>query len=287
MKVQGKTIVVTGAGSGMGREITLLLLSKGARVAGLDLNEATLKETQMLAGELGSRLSLHVVNITDREAVFALPEEVIKIHGAVDGVINNAGIIQRFVKVNDLEIKEMEKVFNVNFWGLMYVTKAFLPYLLQRPEAHIVNISSMGGFLPVPGQSVYGASKAAVKLLTEALHSELASTHVRVTLVFPGAIATNITTNSGVAISATASQDAPKMKALPAAEAAAIIVDGMEKDKYHVLVGSDAKLMSFLTRLAPKMAANFILKQMGSLLMDRSDALGVAPPMPDASRQTS
>jgi short-subunit dehydrogenase len=267
MKVAGKTFVVTGGGNGMGRELTLLLLKKGARVAAVDINQATLKETEALAGENQGRLSTHVVNITDRAAVAALPEAVITAHGAVDGIINNAGIIQRFVKISELEFSDMERVINVNFWGMVNVTKAFLPYLLKRPEAHITNTSSMGGYLPVPGQSVYGASKAAVKLFTEGLHSELLDTNVHVTAVFPGAIATNISANSGVVISATPdTAQASKFKTTPPTVAAEIIVDGIEKNKYHVFIGSDAKMMDRLSRLMPERAAKLIYSQMRSLL---------------------
>jgi short-subunit dehydrogenase len=267
MKVLGKTIVVTGGGNGMGRELTLLLLKRGARVAAVDINEATLKETAALAGDQQGRLSTHVVNITDREAVAALPAAVIQAHGAVDGVINNAGIIQQFVKINDLDFKDIERVFNVNFWGMMNMTKAFLPYLLKRPEAHIVNTSSMGGVLPVPGQTAYGASKAAVKLFTEGLHSELLGTAVHVTVVFPGAIATNITANSGIAMTIDASSaKASNIKMTTPQAAAETIVNGMEKNKYLILVGSDAKMMDFLYRLMPERAAKMIYTQMHSLL---------------------
>lgn len=267
MKAQGKTIVVTGGGSGMGREMVLLLLRKGARVAAVDINESSLQETAALAGEHQERLSLHVVNITSREAVLALPEAVIQAHGAVDGIINNAGIIQRFVRINDLDFKEIERVVNVNFWGMVNITKAFLPFLLKRPEAHIVSTSSMGGFLPVPGQTAYGASKAAVSLFTDGLNSELLDTHVHVTAVYPGAIATNITVNSGVGPKAEEITESRKaMKMTTAADAAKIIIDGMEKNKYHVLVGSDAKMMNFLHRLMPERAAAIIFSQMRSLL---------------------
>jgi short-subunit dehydrogenase len=267
MKVQGKTIVVTGAGSGMGRELTLLLLAKGARVAAADINEATLMETKNLAGEARDRLSTHVLNITDRDAVAALPAAVIQAHGAVDGVINNAGIIQQFCKINDLDFRDIERVFNVNFWGMLNVTKAFLPYLLERPEAHLVNTSSMGGFLPVPGQTAYGASKAAVKLFTEGLHSELLPTHVHVSVVFPGAIATNISANSGVAVNTDAnSAKGPKINMTSPKAAAEIIVGGMEKNKYLIMVGSDAKMMDFLVRLMPERAAKIIYSQMRTIL---------------------
>ncbi|GIW30001.1 MAG: short-chain dehydrogenase [Meiothermus sp.] len=264
MKVQGKVVVVTGGGSGMGRALVLRLLSKGARVAAVDLNAASLQETAQLA-QAAERLSTHVLNITQREAVEALPAEVMARHGVVDGLINNAGIIQPFVQVNDLDYSAIERVMNVNFYGTLYMTKAFLPHLLQRPEAHIVNISSMGGFLPVPGQSVYGASKAAVKLLSEGLFAELLDTPVRVTVVFPGAVATNITANSGVEIRAAGGRR-PAARPLEPERAAQIIVEGMEQNRFRVLVGSDARLMDLLYRLSPERAARFIYRQMRSLL---------------------
>ncbi|MCX7601567.1 MAG: SDR family oxidoreductase [Meiothermus sp.] len=264
MQAQGKVIVVTGGGSGMGRQLVLQLLAKGAQVAAVDINEAALQETASLAPH-PERLSTHGLNITQREAVEALPAAVLARHGAVDGLINNAGIIQPFVRVNDLDYAAIERVMNVNFYGTLYLTKAFLPHLLKRPEAHIVNISSMGGFLPVPGQSLYGASKAAVKLLTEGLYAELLGTPVRVTVVFPGAVATNITANSGVEIRRTEGQR-PSLKPLPPEEAARRIIAGMEQNRFRVLVGPDARLMDFLYRLAPAWATRFIQRQMRSLL---------------------
>lgn len=119
------------------------------------------------------------------------------------------------------------------------------PHLLKRPEAHIVNISSMGGFLPVPGQTIYGASKAAVKLLTEGLHAELSGTNVKVTVVFPGGVNTNILKNSGLEMPKPAEGKGKTRTILSAAEAAQIMIDGMEKDKYRVLVGKDARIMDF------------------------------------------
>jgi NAD(P)-dependent dehydrogenase (short-subunit alcohol dehydrogenase family) len=198
MKLDGKVLVVTGAGSGIARAVTLEAVRRGARVAAVDLN-TTLEETTTLAAADG-RVSTHVLNITDRTAVEALPGQVIARQGAVDALVHCAGIIQPFAKLQDLDYGAIERVFAVNWWGTLYLNKTFLPQLLARPEGHIVNVASMGGFLPVPGQTVYGASKAAVKLLTEGLHSECAGTNVHVTAVFPGAVATNITANSGVTI---------------------------------------------------------------------------------------
>ena len=266
MKVQNKVIVVTGGGNGMGREIVLSLLSKGASVAAVDINESALQETVKLAGEKNEKLATFVLNITDKAAVEALPAKVIERFGVVDGLINNAGIIQPFVRLNDLKFDAIERVLDVNLYGTLYMVKAFLPYLLKRPIAHIANVSSMGGFLPVPGQTIYGASKAAVKLLTEGLYAELLNTNVKVTLVYPGAIGTNIAANSGVGVAASADAQSSSIKMLAPEKAAQIILDAIEQDRYSVLVGSDATFMDFIYRLNPKAAAGFIYKQMKSLL---------------------
>lgn len=269
MLAKNKTIVVTGAGNGMGREMTLLLLQNGARVAAIDINQKSLEETTSLAGNLASKMSSHLVDITNRDVVSKLPEQIIAAHGQVDGIINNAGIIQPFVKINDLDFASIEKVVNLNFYGVVFMTKAFLPFLLKRPEGHIVNVSSMGGFLPVPGQSVYGATKAAVKLFTEGLRSELLDTNVSVTVVFPGAIGTNIAENSGLKMEVN-SEEQSKFKPLPPVEAAKIIIHAMETNAYRVCVGSDASFMDKLYRFSPKFAAEFIYKKMKSLLSSMS-----------------
>jgi short-subunit dehydrogenase len=208
------------------------------------------------------------VNISEKKAVEALPKDVISKQGAIDGIINCAGIIQPFVRINDLEYDAVEKVMNVNFYGTLYVIKSFLPELLKRPEAYIVNVSSMGGFLPVPGQSIYGASKAAVKLMTEGLYAELAETNVNVSVVFPGATATNIAANSGMKIPNPPKngEKAQEFPMLPASESARIILAGMEKNKLQIFTGKDSNMMNKLYRLNPVFATNLIAKQMKSLL---------------------
>lgn len=270
MKLQDKIMVVTGGGNGMGRELVLQLLAKGAWVAAIDINAGNLAETAKLAGDQAQRLATFVVDITDRIAVEDLPDKIVHEFGAIDGLINNAGIIQPFVRVNDVTYDMIERVFDVNFHGTLNMTKAFLPRLLTRPKAHIANISSMGGFVPFPGQVVYGASKAAVKLLTEGLASELAGTGVRVTIVFPGAVLTNITANSGVKGGPPVPTSVPGQKRPPIgltpAEAAKIILHGIERNRSRVLVGIDARIMDFLTRLAPGTAAWMCQKMMSSML---------------------
>lgn len=268
MKVQGKVFVVTGGGGGIGGELVLGLLDRGAMVAAVDLNHAGLLETQQRAGEAGGRMTTHVLDIADKNAVTQLLTDVIKAHGTVDGLVNNAGIIQPFVRINDLSYDTVDHVMGVNFYGTLYMTKAFLPQLLGRPEAHIVNVSSMGGFLPVPGQGVYGASKAAVKLLTEALYAELLNTPVHVTVVFPGATNTNITQNSNVKAPQVSDEDVAKMagRMLSPQKAADIIIKGIEANKPQIFTGKDSKLMNRLYRLNPVFATKFIAKQMKSLL---------------------
>lgn len=263
MKVNGKVVVVTGAGSGMGRQLTLELVQKGAKVAAVDFRADTLEETKKLAG---GTVATFVLDVTDAAGVAALPAAIEAKLGAADALINNAGIIQPFVMVKDLTIDQINHVMNVNFFGPLMLVKAFLPGFLAKPEAHILNVSSMGAYAPVPGQTVYGASKAAIKLLTEGLRSELMETKVGVTVVFPGAINTNISANSGLAVPAGAEASAAKFKMTEAPVAAAKMIDAIENNKPRITIGSDSTMMDRLSRLNPVMAANIIYKQMKSLL---------------------
>jgi short-subunit dehydrogenase len=225
-----------------------------------------LEETARLAAA-GDRFSAHTLDITDRAAVAALPAEVGAQHGQVDGLIHLAAIIQPFVRVTDLEDAAIERVVNVNLWGTLNLNRAFLPVLLERPVAHLVNTSSMGGFIPVPGQSIYGATKAAVKLLTEALHAECRGTPVRVTVVIPGGMATNMPANSGVSITIDPEMAAKAARNLTTPEQAAnLILDGMARNAYRVLIGRDAKTMDLLYRVNPSGAAAFLARQMKGLL---------------------
>jgi len=268
MILKDKVFVVTGAGGGIGGELVAVLLERGAKVAAVDLREESLADLQNNMGDRNKNLSVHPVNITNKKEVESLPWKIVEAQGNVDGLINCAGIIQPFVKVNELDYEAIEKVMNVNFFGTLYMTKAFLPDLLKRPEGYVINVSSMGGFLPVPGQSVYGASKAAVKLLTEGLYAELLDTNVHVSVVFPGATNTNITANSGVKGPEMPSSNGKQQQytMLSAREAATIIVNGIEKNQPQIFTGKDSKTMNFLYRLNPVYATKMITKQMKSLL---------------------
>jgi NAD(P)-dependent dehydrogenase (short-subunit alcohol dehydrogenase family) len=265
MKLNGKVVVITGAGNGMGREMAIEAIARGAKVFGVDISEANLKGTSELVSD-SSAFSYEVLDITNRELVAKLPAKVIAKFGVVDALINNAGIIQPFVFVADLDFEHIDRVMSVNFDGPVNLVKAFLPELRKRSVAHIANVSSMGGYGPVPGQTIYGASKAAIKLFTEGLRSELKSTAVAVTAIYPGAIGTNIAANSGISMELPAGTEAPAMKMTPAPMAAKIMLDGIEADKARVFVGSDASMMDKLVRYMPVKAADIIYNQMKSLL---------------------
>ena len=261
MELKNKTIIVTGGGNGLGRELVLNLLKRGNKVIAFDISDAALQETIKLAGDKKDSLATRIVDITSFEKLHEKVDEVIGIFGQVDGIINNAGIIQPFKKLNDLHYLEQKKVIDVNLGGTVVMIKAYLPHLLTRPEAHIVNISSMGGFLPVPGQSIYGAAKSAVKIISECLSSELLDTNVRVTVVSPGAIFTNIKTNSGLENESSGDASnyevAPKGVLLPSS-AAEIILNEVQKNKVRVFVGKDSKIMNFLYNINPGFASKLI-----------------------------
>lgn len=266
MNVAGKVIVVIGGGNGIGRQVVLELLRRGARVAAVDIRQEALDDTAAHA-DAGNRLATFRVDITDRAAVHALPDQVVEAFGQVDGLVNVAGIIQPFVRLADLDFEAIERVIDVNLYGTLHTVKAFLPLLLARPAAHVTNVSSMGGFLPVPGQTIYGASKAAVKLMTEGLYAELLETDVGVSVVFPGAVKTDITANSGVDTPGTGgSAESSKFPTTEPDDAARIIVDGIESNRFHVYVGRDSRLLNLLNRLAPRRSTHLIQRQMTSLL---------------------
>ena len=258
MKIKGKRIVLTGAGSGIGKELAIQLLNKGAYVTGLDINKESL---DLLKSEVkNDKLDIYTINMSNYDEIDKFSEEYLKVNNA-DILINNAGIIQPFVDVSQIDDKIINRVMGVNFFGPLRLIRMFLKHMMNRPEAYIVNVSSMGGFFPFPGQSIYGASKAALKLLTEGLYAELLNTKVKAMVVFPGAINTNITKNSEVEM------DSPggSYKMLSAEEAASSIIKGIEKNKFQLYVGGDSKFMNFLYKLNPKNAIKMINKQMAKL----------------------
>ena len=259
MDFQNKVVVVTGAGGGVGQQLVLQLLEKGASIAAVDINPEALERTKNKAKEPG-KVSIHQVDITDKTAVNQLAKEVKRIHGRIDGLINNAGIIQDFITILELQDSMVDRLMDINFYGMLNMTKAFIPFLAERPEAFVGNVSSMGGFLPVPGQSIYGASKAAVKIATEGLRMELSRTNIRVSLILPGGIETDIKKNSGLEDSEI-SDDVKKsagIKLTSPEKASEIIIRGISKNKAKILVGSDCRMMDILYRIMPLQAGKII-----------------------------
>ena len=269
MNLKDKTIVVTGGGNGLGHELVLQLLAKGSIVAAIDICDNALLETVKLSGDYYKMLKVYNLDITDRTKVINFADTIIKEVGSIEGIINNAGIIQPFKRVNDLDFGTIDKVMNVDFFGTLNMIKVFLPHLLERSEAFIVNVSSMGGLFPVPGQIIYGAAKSAVKLLTEGLQTELNNTPVKVTLICPGAIETDIKFNSGIEKESRGKDElkSAMIKPVKPSKAAEIIINSVEISKKKVLIGTDIKTLNMIQKLLPGMTSRLISKQNGVLIL--------------------
>ena len=258
MQLKNKNVIVTGAASGVGKELTKQLLKKGCKVAGLDINQENLR---ILEEELNdNNLKTYVVDMGSKESIHNFEKEYHNNYHDVDVIINNAGIIQPFIKAGELDDETINRVMNINFFGPVNLIKTFYNDLIKdKKEQYIVNVSSMGGFFPFPGQTIYGASKAALKIYTEGLYAELRNTNVKTMIVLPGAIDTNITQNSNVEMKNT---DSSNYKMLSASKAAEQIITGMEKDKFKLFLGSDSKFLKILYKLNSKWAINYINKKM-------------------------
>jgi short-subunit dehydrogenase len=261
-----RTAVITGAASGIGRALSVAL-AKTATLALVDLDGEGLLETQRLVAEAGGRASTHVVDVSDESAVHAFTNNVISTYGAIDILVNNAGVAL-FGTIAEVQTDEMAWLMNINFWGTVYMTKAFLSTLVARPKANIVNISSVFGLYGPPGQSAYASSKFAVKGFTESLRGELAGTNVCVTTVHPGGIRTNIAKGSRIARNADHAK-AERMTKLfndqflttPPEVVANGIVRAIEMGQTRLVIGSGAAGIDWLTRLFPSRAAAMIAKR--------------------------
>lgn len=257
MEIKNKKIIVTGAASGIGKELTKQLLNKGAIVFGLDINSENL---ELLKQEMNNpNLKTYIVDMGNRDSILSFRDKYLKENDDIDILINNAGIIQPFIPVKDLDDKTIDRVMNINFYGPLYLTKAFLNNLLTREEGYIVNVASMGGFFPFPNQTIYGSSKAALKLFTEGLYAELKNSKVHAMVVFPGAINTNIMKNSNVESNIKGTSN---YKMTSADKAAKLIINGIEKNKFKVYIGNDSKFMKFIYKFNSKRAIDFINKKM-------------------------
>lgn len=259
MTLSSKSVaVVTGAASGIGRALAVRLAKENiAGIAISDVNEDGLAETASMAAEIGASVSSHLVDVGDLDQVKRLALAVVEKYGRVTHLINNAGV-GLFGTFEHVSIEDIEWLMRINFWGVVYGCKVFLPTLLEQDEAHIVNISSVFGFIAPEEQTAYCASKFAVRGFTESLRHEYRGTNLYVSSVHPGGVLTNIARNSKIG------ENTPEewkqqgarffdkvAKTLPD-EAAETIVNGIKKRNPRILIGKDARAISSFARLFPK-----------------------------------
>jgi len=263
--LNGKVIALTGASSGIGRSLAINLAQQGAHLALADVNEAGLKETTSMIGT-HTKITNHIVNVAERDQMHQWADDVIKEHGVVDAIINNAGVTSMH-SIEDISYEDFEWVFNIDFYGVLYGVKAFLPYLKQRPESHIVNISSVNGFVPFPNNGPYNCAKHAVKALSQTLIQELHGTPVNVTSVHPGGIKTNIVRSGRFKKGAAGNTHEEMTKNFDNIaqtspdQAAKIIISGMLRNKHRQLVGKDAVVIELLSRLMPNRFSSWLGKR--------------------------
>lgn len=270
-QLANRVAVVTGAGSGIGRATSVLLAKRGCRLAIADIAREGLEETKRQIEAVGAPVSTHVVDVSDRARMESFAGEVLEAHRGVNIVINNAGVSVG-ATFQDQTIEDFEWLMGINFWGVVYGTKFFLPALLAADEGHIVNISSLFGLMGMPLQSSYCASKFAVRGFSESLRVELGPTNVRVTTVHPGGIATNIAASMRVrgSVHARHAKIVENFaKHLPPEKAAERIVDGIVRDRIRVLITRQTYLLDFAKRAFPD-ASSLLLQWRYSRVQSRS-----------------
>ncbi len=255
-----KVAAITGAGSGMGRELAVELAQRGCHLALSDVNEAGLEETARLVSNSGVKVTHQRVDVANREAVYGWADRVAADHGKVNLVFNNAGVALG-ATIDGMRYEDFEWLMNINFWGVVYGTKAFLPHLKKAGEGHIINTSSVFGLVGIPSQSAYNAAKFAVRGFTESLRQELDMENcgVSATSVHPGGIKTNIAKaarlDSSIASLGLDQKEATakfeKNFITTANKAARIIIRAVEKNQRRVLVGPDAVALDLMVRLLP------------------------------------
>lgn len=249
-----KVTVITGAGSGLGQALAMLIASKGGHLALVDVNQKGLDETQKKISIFPVRSSTHIADVSNAERMAELPEEIIAEHQHIDVLFNNAGItIDKTFEEHSMQ--DWQKIVGINLWGVVYGYHYFIPHLLKRPESHIATTSSLAGFLGLPKQSSYCLTKAAVRALNESLYAEYKHRNLHITSIHPGAVQTNIfSVASEHAVDKEASEkffETVKKFAMPADKAAAIIVKAVEKRKQRVRVGKDSIAVDIIKRLLP------------------------------------
>jgi NADP-dependent 3-hydroxy acid dehydrogenase YdfG len=270
-QLDSRVAVVTGAGSGIGRATAVLLAKQGCRLALADVDQNGLDETQRQITALGGHASTYRIDVSDKARMSAFAAQVVSQYGAVHILVNNAGVAVngRFV---DQSLEDFEWLMGVNFWGVVYGCKFFLPHLLAAVEGHVVNISSLFGLIGFPQQTSYCASKFAVRGFSEALRAELVGSHVGVSSVHPGGVATNIASRSRVSGDSQLRARHERVverfkKMMPPEQAAKAIVEGIKQNRARVLITRETHVLDLLRRVAPS-ASNVLLdwgwKRIGS-----------------------
>jgi short-subunit dehydrogenase len=264
-EIRGAAAAVTGAASGIGRALALELAARGCNLALADRDEAGL---QAVAAEIGKttsqkaasqKVSVHRVDVSEPEQIAAFALAAVSAHPGLNIVVNNAGVAL-LGQFSEIDQAQMDWLMNINFWGVVHSTRAFLPHLARQREAHIVNLSSIFGIVAPPGQTAYAAAKFAVRGFSEALRHELqmAASPIKLSVVHPGGVSTNIVRNSragvGVTDNARRAQSIERFDAVAKTtpKAAALrIIKGIEKNQPRILIGNDARFMDLLQRFRP------------------------------------
>jgi NAD(P)-dependent dehydrogenase (short-subunit alcohol dehydrogenase family) len=254
--LQDKVIVITGAGSGIGRELALQFAAENCRLGLSDINQDGLEETASLLNLDDDRVATYIVDVSDLQASEKFALDVVQKFGQVDVMINNAGLASVGL-LDEVSYEAFQRVINVNMWGVVYGCRAFLPYLRKRPESVLANVSSINGMVPFMSNGPYNMSKYAVYGLNETLMMELKDTPVHVLSIHPGGIKTDIVNNS---IGATNENKIgfKKLAITTPEQAAAAIIRAVKAKKPYLFIGRDAKFMQFMKRISPRFTLRFI-----------------------------
>ena len=274
-EIKGKLAIVTGAASGIGRATAVELARRGAHLAISDLDRSGLAETAKRIEALGSGVTTYLLDVADRDAVYAFAQDIETSHGGADIVINNAGVAQ-IARIDELTYDDFEWVMKIDFWGMVYGTKAFLPQLRAKGAGHIVNVSSLFGLVAVPSQAAYNSAKFAIRGFTEALRHEMKGTGIAVSCVHPGGIKTNIVRNARFLqiTQATVREEAvsgfDRLARTTPERAGQVIVRGIERNKPRILIGADAKAIDWLQRLMPASYGKLLFRREAGALAGES-----------------
>ncbi len=257
----GTVAVITGAASGIGRALAVELAGRGSDLALVDINEAGLQETRQLLDREGSKTSLHVVDVADQQAMRLLPPAVIREHGSVHVLVNNAGVSVAG-PITSLKLDDFEWLMGVNFWGVVYGCRFFLPYLKREKAASVCNILSDFALIGFPTKSPYCASKFAVRGFSESLQAELEGSTVHCTCVYLGPVSTELIRSSRAWSESRKMKEAEFVdrRGMPAEKVARRIRRAIEREKPRVLIGRETYLIDLLTRFSPAATRAFVAR---------------------------